>query len=62
MVEEAIRYSLDVVAISSTECRCFNTLKLDDGRKLFYSGVEPAKFAQAGEGTILSSQVARCVD
>jgi len=37
------RYSPDVAAISSTERRGSNTVELDDGWKLFYSGDEPAK-------------------
>jgi len=51
LVEEAKRYSLDVVGISSTKRRDSNTVDVDNGWKLFYSGVDPAKFAQAGGDT-----------
>jgi len=47
-VEEAKRYSLDVVGISSTKRLGSNDVELGDGRKLFYSGVEQAKFAHGG--------------
>jgi len=30
--------------------------------KLFYSDVEPAQFAQAGVGILVSPQLANCVD
>jgi len=50
MVEEAKQNSPDVVGISSTKCRCSNTVQLDDGWKLYYPGVEPAKFTKAGLG------------
>jgi len=35
-----------------------NTVELDDEWKLFYFGVEPAKFAQAGVGILARSQLA----
>ena len=50
LVDEAKRYFPDVVGISSTKRRGYNTVELDDGWKLSYSGVESAKFAHAGMG------------
>ena len=35
--------------------------ELDDGWKLFYSGVQPAQFTQARVGIFVSPQLARCV-
>ena len=62
MVEEAKRCSLDIIGISSTGRRGCSTVELDDEWKFFYSGVEPAKFAQAGVGILVSHQLANCVD
>jgi len=62
LVEEAKRLSLDVVAIFSTKRGGSNTMELDDWWKLFYSGVNPAKFAQAVVGILVSPQLANCVD
>jgi len=39
-----------------------NTVELDDGWKLFYHGVEPTKFAQAGVGVLVSPQLTNRVD
>ena len=39
LVEEAKRHFPDVVGISSTKCRGSNTVEMDDGWKLLYSGV-----------------------
>jgi len=36
--------------------------ELDDGWKLFYSGVEPAQLAQAEVDILVSPQLASCVD
>jgi len=36
------------VSIASIKRRGTNTVELQDGCKLLYSGVEPAQFAQAG--------------
>jgi len=51
LVEKAKRRSLDVAGISSTKRGGSNTVEMDGGWRLFYSGTEPAKFAQAGVGT-----------
>ena len=47
LVEKVKLYSPDVVGISWTKLRVSNIAELDDGWNLFYSGVEPAQFAQA---------------
>ena len=52
----------DVAGISLTKRRGSNTIVLDDGWKLFYSGVEPAQFAQAGVWMLVSPQLASCAD
>jgi len=62
LVEEAKRYSPDVVGISSTKRRGCNTVELDDVWKLFYSSVVPAKYTQAGVDILVSTQLASCVD
>ena len=51
-----------VVGISMTRHRGSNTAELDDGWKLSYSGVEPANFAQAAVGILVSTQLASFVD
>jgi len=43
LVEEAKQYYLDVVGICWTKSHGSNTVEPDDGSKLFYSGVEPAR-------------------
>jgi len=53
---------MDVVDISLNKCRGSNTIELDDGWKLFYSGVESVKFGQAGVGTLLNPQLTNCID
>jgi len=62
LVEEAKWYSLGVllVGISSTKCRRCNTVQPNDVWKLFYSGVEPAKFSKGGVVTHVSRQLAKC--
>jgi len=59
MVEEVKQYSLGVVGISSTKHRDSNNVELDDGWKLFCSGIEPTKFESAG---VVSPQLTNCVD
>ena len=62
LVEESKRYSLGVVAISSENRRGSNTVELDEEWKHFYSGDEPAQFAQAGVCIFVSPQLANCAD
>ena len=50
MVEEAKRYHLDIIGVSSTKRRGSGTVDLDGGWKLFYSGADPSMSAQAGCG------------
>jgi len=47
LVQEAKRYSLDVVGISSIKRHGSNTVELDHEWKIFHSASEPVKFAQA---------------
>ena len=41
LVEEAKRYQLDIVGLSSTKRRGSGTMSLDGGWKLYYSGADP---------------------
>ena len=50
LVDEAIRYWLDIVGVSSTKRKGNGTLVLNKRWQLFYSGVDPALHAQAGVG------------
>ena len=52
LVEEAKRYHLDIIRVSSTERRGSGTVDLDGGWKLFYSGADPSMFAQAVVGCV----------
>ena len=60
LVEEAKRYHLDIIGVSSTKRRGSGTVDLDGGWKLFYSGADPSMSAQAGVG-ILTSPVCQTV-
>ena len=62
LVEEAKRYHLDIVGISSTKRRGSGTVEMGGGWKLFYSGVDPTMSAQAGVGILTSPRLADCVD
>ena len=61
MVEEAKKYHLDIVGVSSTKRRGSGIVDLDGGRKLFYSDVDPSMSAQAGVGILTSPQLSDCV-
>ena len=61
LVEEAKRYHLDVVGISSTKRRGSGTVDLDGGWKLFYSGADPKMSAHAGVGILTNPQMSGCV-
>ena len=61
LVEEAKRYHLDIIGISSTEKRGSETVDLDGGWKLFYSGADPSMSAQAVVGILTSLQLSDCV-
>ena len=60
-VEEAERYLLDYIGVSSSERGGSGTVDLDGGWKLFYSGAEPSKSAQAGVGIFTSPRLLYCV-
>ena len=55
LVEEAKRYHLDIIGVSSTKRRGSGTVDLDGGWKLFYSGADPSMSAQASVGILTSS-------
>ena len=67
LVEEAKRYCLDIVGISSTKRQLFysgrgsGTVDLDGGWKLFYSGADPKMSAHAGVGMLTSPKMSECV-
>ena len=61
LVDEAKRYHLDVVGVSSTKRRGSGVVDLNDGWKLFYSGADPSMSAQAGVGILTSPQLSDCV-
>ena len=61
LVEEAKRYHLDIVGVSSTKQRGSGTVDLDGGWKLFYSGADPSMSAQAGVGILTSPRLSDCV-
>ena len=61
LVEEAKRYHLDVIGISSTKRRGSGIVDLDGGWKLFYSGADPKMSAHAGVGILTSPQMSDCV-
>ena len=54
LIEEAKRYHLDIIRVSSTKRRSSGTVDVDGGRKLFYSRADPSMSAQAGVGIITS--------
>jgi len=62
LVADAKQYSLDVISISTTKRRGFNTAELDNCWKLFYSGVERASLASAGIKILVSPQLASFFD
>ena len=61
LVEEAKKYHLDVVEVSSTKRRGSGIVDLDGRWKLFYSGADPSMSAQAGVGILISPQLSDCV-
>ena len=56
-----MRYRLDLVGVSSTKRRGSGTEDLQQGWKLFYSGVDPSVRAQAGVGILTSPRLANRV-
>ena len=61
VVEEAKRYHLDIIRISSTKRRCSGTVDLNSGWKLFYSGADPRMSVQAGSGNLTNPRLSDCV-
>ena len=61
LVCEAQQHRLNFVGISSTKRRGSETVKLNGGWKIFYSGVDAAMSAQAGVGLLVSPNTAECV-
>ena len=61
LVEEAKRYHLDIIGVSSTKRRGSRTVDRDGGWKLFYSGADPSMSAQAGVGILTSPRLSDCV-
>ena len=51
MVEEAKRYHLDIIGVSSTKRRGSETVDLDGGWKLVYCGADLSMSAQADVGS-----------
>ena len=49
------------MGISSTKRRGSGTVKLNDGWKIFYSGVDAAMSAHAGVDLLVSPNMAECV-
>ena len=61
LVEEAKRYHLDIVGISSTKRHGSGIVDLDGRWKLFYSGPDPKMSAHVGVGILTSPQLSGCV-
>ena len=57
LVEEAERYHLDIIGVSSTKPRGSGAVDLDGGWKLFYSGPDLSMSAQAGVGILASTRL-----
>ena len=58
LADEASRYRLDIVGVSSTKRKGNETLVLNKRWQLFYSGVDPALHAQAGVGILTNPRLA----
>ena len=61
LVEEAKRYHLDIIGISWTKRRGSETVDLDGGWKLFYSGADPSMSAPASVEILTSPRLSDCV-
>ncbi|CAF3219623.1 unnamed protein product [Rotaria sp. Silwood2] len=61
LIEEAKKYQLDILGISSTKRKGQRTLALNNGWQLFYSGVDPSTHAQAGVAILLNPLLANAV-
>ena len=61
LVWEAEQHHLDIVGVSFTKCRGSDTVELNEGWKLFYSGVDVTMSAQAGVSILVSPRLAHFV-
>ena len=61
LVWEAEQYHLDIVGISSTKCHGSDTVELNEGWKLFYSGVNVTMSVQAGVGIFVRFRLAHYI-
>ena len=61
LIWEAEQYHLNIVGISSTKCRGSDTVELNEGWKLFYSGIDVTISVQAGVGIFANSRLTHCV-
>ena len=61
LVWEAEQYHLDMVGVSTTKCCGSDTVELNNGWKLFYSGVYVTMSAQAGVDIFISPHLAQCL-
>ena len=61
LVWEARHYHLDIVEVSHTKCCGSDTIELNEGRKLFYSGVDVTMSAQGGVGMFVNPCLTHCV-
>ena len=57
----AEQYHLDIVGVSSTKRRGSDTVELNEGSKLFYSGANVTVYADAGVGILVSHRLTHCV-
>ena len=61
LVWEVEQYHRDIVGASSTECRGSDTVELNEGWKLSYSGVDITMSTQVGVGIFVSPRLAHYV-
>ena len=61
LVEEAKRYHLNILEVSSTKRHDYETVDVDGTWKLFYCGADPSMFAQTCVGILTSPRLLDCV-
>ena len=61
MVEEAKHYHLNILEVSSTKRRDYETVDVDGTWKLFYCGADLSMFAQTSVGILTSPRLLDCV-
>ena len=61
LVEEAKRYQLNTIGVSSIKRHGSGTVDLDGGWKLFHSGADPSMSAQTGVRILTSPRLSDCV-